>query len=134
MGWEGWPLERLMFILVGVLFIGIFIQVTLFHYRQNFRAAAMWIPVIATPLLALGTLGLSAFNVDWLRFSNMILLYIGVVAGLYGFIRHLVGVGQRVSGWTLQNFMVGPPIILPLTIVLTSALGLLALQWGALMQ
>lgn len=132
MGWEGWPIERVLFILVGVLFIGIFVQVTLFHYRQNFRAASMWIPVIATPLLALSVLALSLFNTEWLRLANLILLCVGVVAGLYGFVRHLMGVRQRVSGWTLENFMVGPPVVLPLTIVLTSAFGLLALQWEAM--
>jgi hypothetical protein len=42
-----------------------------------------------------------------------------------------VGVGQRVGGFSQsQNFLVGPPIVLPLMMSAISALGLLALYWG----
>jgi hypothetical protein len=130
-GWNGWPFERVAILLASLGFLLIFLQVTLFHYRQNFRHWTQWVPVIALPILALNGLLLTAFNADGVRRVFTILCFADVVGGLYGFYLHLRGVGQRVDGYRLQNFLVGPPVVLPLTISALSLLALLAVYWSA---
>ena len=107
----------------------IFIQVTLFHSRQNFRHWAMWVPIIATPLLGCLALFLPFLNSPALRLFTVYVLIIGVLGGLLGFYYHFVGVGVRVGGYKMNNFLVGPPVILPLMVTAISALGLIILLW-----
>lgn len=129
--WHGWPIERMLFLFVGLAFALMFVQVTIFHSRQNFRHWAMWIPVIETPLFAFLAFVLAFYNAPWLRWTFALLLWIGLAGGVYGAYLHTIGVGQRVGGYSQgQNFLVGPPIILPLMISALSGLGLLALFWG----
>lgn len=128
MNWIGWPMERSILLVVGLLFLGIFVQVTMYHYRQNFRAPSMWVPVIATPLFGVLTLMLAWVRMPGLASLLMPLLWVGVFAGAYGFAVHFQGVGERVNGYVGYNFLVGPPVVLPLTISLVSILGLLALR------
>lgn len=128
--WVGWPLERILFLLLSLLFLGTFVQVTLFHWRQNFRHWSMWIPVTATPALGLVCLGLVLVDAPALRGLLGILSALGVFAGIMGSYYHIEGVGERVDGYTLSNFMVGPPLVLPLTITLLSLLALVTLYLG----
>ena len=129
--WQGWPLERVLLLFVGLAFALIFVQVTMFHSRQNFRHWAMWVPVIETPIFALAAMVLAFYHAGWLRILFALFMWLGIVGGLYGGYLHTAGVGQRVGGYSQsQNFLVGPPIILPLLITAISALGLLALYWG----
>lgn len=125
--WVGWPIERIIYLLLSLLFLGVFVQVTLFHWRQNFRHWSMWIPVTATPALGLVSLGLVMVNADGLRWLMTVLSVAGVLAGMMGSYYHVEGVGERVDGYTLSNFMVGPPLVLPLMITLLSLLALFAL-------
>lgn len=124
--WSGWSVERILFLFLGVTFLAIFVQVTLFHLRQNFRHPAMWSPVIETPLL-----GALALWITWnptapLLTTFAVLAGLGAVTGIVGTYFHLVGVGARVQGYTLNNFMVGPPPVLPLTVTVVSLLGIVA--------
>ncbi|WP_139491932.1 hypothetical protein [Brevibacillus dissolubilis] len=129
--WDGWPLERVLLIFAGLAFLLIFVQVYMFHSRQNFRHWAMWIPVIATPVFTVATITYAFYAATWLFYVLVVLMIAGAAAGLYGAYLHTVGVGQRVGGYSqTQNFLVGPPVILPLLITAISALGLLALFWG----
>lgn len=129
--WYGWPIQRVLLLFVGLAFLMLFVQVTMFHSRQNFRNWSMWIPVIETPLLGVLSLVLAFYYPAWLRWVYAFLLVLGMAGGVYGGYRHTVGVGQRVGGYSQsQNFLVGPPIILPLMITAISALGLVALFWG----
>lgn len=128
MDWTGWPLERGVLLLTGLLFLGIFTQVTMFHSRQNFRFPSQWVPVVATPVLGVLALLLVASPSPAVRAVFAPLLWVGAGAGVYGGVVHFLGVGQRVEGYTGYNFLVGPPIVLPLTITLVSLLGLLALR------
>lgn len=123
--WIGWPAERVLFLFLGVVFLAVFVQVGLMHWRQNFRHWAMWVPVIATPALGLLALLLSWRNVEGLRLLFVLLSAAGVLSGLMGSYYHIEGVGERVDGYTLNNFMVGPPITLPLLITALSVLGLI---------
>lgn len=130
MGWDSWPLNRVMDVAVGILFLVVFVQVTLFHYRQNFRHWSMWIPVIATPLFGICLVVYAFYAVSWLLGVLTVLLSIGIVAGLFGSYMHIRGVGQRVGGYKLRNFLIGPPLTLPALIAALSLLGLFALHWG----
>lgn len=125
--WIGWPMERIVYLFLGILFLGVFAQVTLYHWRQNFRHWSMWIPVVATPLLGLVSLGLVAVNAEFLRGALGLLSALGAVAGLVGSYYHVEGVGERVDGFTLSNIMVGPPLVLPLMITILSLFALFAL-------
>lgn len=130
MNWDGWSLDRVVLLFSGIIFLIIFIQVTLFHYRQNFRHWSMWIPVLATPVFGIFLILFSFYYADWLSLLVTILLTIGVVAGLFGTFMHIRGVGQRVDGYKLRNFLIGPPLTLPGLISGMSILGLLATHWG----
>ena len=105
--------------------LAVFVQVGLMHWRQNFRHWAMWIPVLATPALGVLALLLSWRNVDGLRLIFVLLSAAGVLSGLVGSYFHVEGVGERVDGYTLSNFMVGPPVTLPLLVTALSVLGLI---------
>lgn len=129
MVYVGWPLGRVLLLAVSAMFLVIFLQVTMLHYRQNFRSAPMWSPVVETPLIALVAAVAAFINSTILLQVTGALLIIGVVSGLGGFYYHVRGVGERVGGYHLNNFLIGPPVMLPLTISAISALGLFALYW-----
>jgi hypothetical protein len=130
LSWNGWSLDRVMIIAFGLVFLVIFVQVTLFHYRQNFRHWSMWIPVLATPLFGLCMILFAFYDPGWLLSVLSVLLSVGIAAGIYGTYQHIKGVGERVGGYELRNFMVGPPLALPALISALSVLGLIALYWG----
>ncbi|MCH5586050.1 hypothetical protein MK805_14000 [Shimazuella sp. AN120528] len=129
MYWNGWPLDRILVLFVGLAFLLMFIQVTMFHYRQNFHQKAMWIPVIASPLFFIAGMIFTYYQASWIKLLFKILMVIGILDGLIGFYYHFRGVGIRVGGWALRNFLIGPPIILPLVFTALSALGLIAAYW-----
>lgn len=127
--WTDWPLSRVLVTFVSIAFLMIAVQVSLLHYRQNFRHWAQWVPVIATPIFAIVALAAVLVNQLWLVWLLTALFGVGVVAGVYGFVLHVEGVGVRVDGYRFNNFMVGPPIVFPLMIAAMSLLGLIALFW-----
>jgi ABC-type sulfate transport system permease component len=127
--WHGWPLDRVLILFLGLLYLMLFVQVTLYHYRQNFRHWAMWIPVIVTPLDGILLIWLAFFNADWLRTTLVLLLAASLLAGMFGSYLHWRGIGERVGGYTMRNFLVGPPALLPAMITGSSLLGLIALYW-----
>ena len=128
--WSGWPLARAVVLFTGIAFMLTGIQVTFFHYRQNFRRWPMWVPVAASPLLGVLSLVIAFYNVPGLVTILGVLLVVTVLSGLMGFYYHFKGVGERVDGYKLQNFLVGPPVAMPLMFSALGGLGLLALYWG----
>jgi hypothetical protein len=130
LSWNGWSLDRVLIFAMGLLFLIIFVQVTLFHYRQNFRHWSMWIPVIATPVFGLCLILFAFYNAAWLLMVLTVLLSVGIAAGAFGTYMHVQGIGERVGGYKLRNFMTGPPLTLPAIISAISLLGLIALYWG----
>jgi len=129
MYWSAWSLDRVLILFVSLAFLVIGIQVTMFHYRQNFTHKAMWVPVISSPIFLIVGLILTWYNASWLHSLFMVLMWFGVVAGLIGFYFHFRGVGIRVGGWALRNFLIGPPVTLPLMFTALSVLGLIAIYW-----
>jgi hypothetical protein len=126
--WVGWPLARWLYLFLGVAFLAVFVQVTLFHMRQNFYHPSQWLPVIATPLLGVSALFVVWRDVELARAVLTLFAIVGVAIGLVGTYYHFVGTGQRLGGYNLNNFMVGPPPMLPLMVVALSALSLVALH------
>jgi hypothetical protein len=129
MFWHTWPIARILILFVSLAFMLVGIQVTMFHYRQNFHNKAMWIPVISSPIFFVIGLALTIYNVSWLSALFQILMWFGVVFGLIGFYFHVRGVGVRVGGWALRNFLIGPPVTLPMMFTAISVLGLIAVCW-----
>ncbi|GEM_PF-228878 len=130
MAWDGWPLARVVILFTSFGFLLVFVQVTLMHYRQNFRTWSQWVPVVSLPFMALWALLLSLQNLDWIRTVFIVLCVLEAIGGLYGAYLHLRGVGRRVDGYRLHNFLVGPPVMLPFLISATSVLALLAVYWS----
>jgi hypothetical protein len=128
--WNGWPIERVLILFVGLAFAMMFVQVTLFHYRQNFRHWSMWIPVIETPIFALLAFLFIFNNATWLYFVLLASFTVGILSGMVGTYYHIKGIGDRVEGYKLRNFLVGPPLMLPAMITAMGGLGLIALLWG----
>lgn len=90
----------------------------------------MWAPVVTTPLLGLISFGLVVVDTNFLRMSLALLSGLGIVIGLIGTYFHVEGVGERVDGFTLNNLMVGPPVVLPFVITALSLLALAVLYFG----
>lgn len=127
--WSGWPLSRVLLLFTGLAFLLIAFQTYLFHSRQNFRRWVMWGPVLEGPILGILAIVIAVFNLPGPVTVFTVLDGIAAAAGFAGFYYHFTGVGERVDGYKLQNFLVGPPVILPLMFTTISVLGLLALHW-----
>lgn len=117
---------RVLYLLTGLGYLVVGAQVTLFHYRGNFRSKAMWLPVIGAPLLGLILLYHAAATPTWLISPLRWFLWLELIAGLIGFSFHARGVAQRLGGWKLTNILTGPPIFLPLLLSFLAVLGIVA--------
>jgi len=129
MQWGGWPIERMVILFVSVAFLLVGVQVGMLHYRQNFRRKIMYVPVAASPVLFLLGLLSVFFRSDALFFVFAIVLALGALFGLVGLYLLVKGVGVRVGGYALRNFLVGPPVMMPLLFSALAILGLIALYW-----
>lgn len=128
--WIGWPIDRVILLFTGIAFLMISLQVTMFHYRQNFRHWAMYGPVVAGPVLGVLAVLLAFYNLPVLRGVLAVLFFAGLALGVTGSVLHIYGVGQRVGGYQQsQNFLIGPPLTLPAMVAAMSVLGLIALYW-----
>lgn len=130
MYWTGWPLERILLLVVAILYTLIFIQVTMYHYRQNFHRKVMWVPVLEAPSIAVAILLYVFYNMAWLQLVLAILFWIAVLSGITGTLYHIRGIGKRVGGYEARNFLIGPPITLPSLLSFYGIIGLLVLYWG----
>ncbi|MDD2421557.1 MAG: hypothetical protein PHC60_00040 [Heliobacteriaceae bacterium] len=124
---SSWSTGQILIAFTAVAFLLVTIQVTLFHYRQNFRHYAMWGPVIGLPLAALAGLMLTWQNTPFWYWVFLVLLWVELASGLVGFYLHSRGITQRVGGWGINNVLIGPPPVLPLMVSALAVLGLFAL-------
>jgi hypothetical protein len=130
--WNGWPLERLLYLFLGAAFLLVWIQVSLYHYRAAFHNRLMWGPVLFTPLLVLSALGLGLWRTPLTSLLFLILFGCGVLEGLAGIALHLRGVSRLVGGLNLRNWMLGPPVVLAVVYAALSLLGVLIDCWPRL--
>ena len=129
--WDGWELGRAVLVLSGVMYTGIWVQVSLFHWAGAFKKLAMWGPVLMTPLIV-GGVAAGAIRRDgawgWVAVA---LLGLGVLDGLVGLFYHLRGMARQIGGVSRRNLLSGPPPMLPLAYSLIGVVGLMGLFWDA---
>lgn len=97
------------------------------HYKNNFRYAAQWSPVILSPLLA----GAAFASVSNRKIASTALPALSLLAGAdagVGFFYHARGILRRPGGTKhlLYNIMYGPPIFAPLLFGAAAMLGVMA--------
>jgi hypothetical protein len=129
--WNAWELGRVVLAAAAVMYTGIGVQVTLFHWGAAFASRAMWAPVIMTPLIVAAAVIAVITRSDPWGWIAAAALAVGILDGLYGLYRHLRGTASQIGGVTLRNLMAGPPPVLPLAYSLIGAVGLLGLLWDA---
>ncbi len=128
--WDGWDTGRVVLALSAVLYAGIWVQLSLYHWAGAFKHFAMWIPVFATPLFVMGALiGVVARDGVWGWIAGG-LLAIGVVEGLAGLFFHVRGMRYQVGGYSLRKLVSGPPPLLPVAFSMTGVFGLVGLLWN----
>lgn len=74
-------------------------------------------------------ISLAFMMIGMLNVVFQIMMWLGVVSGMIGSYFHVRGVGIRVGGWVLRNFLIGPPVTLPMMFTAMSVLGLIAIYW-----
>jgi hypothetical protein len=97
------------------------------HYKNNFRYAVQWTPIVLAPALAAASFG----SVKSRRLATTALPALSLLASAdaaVGFYYHGRGVLRRAGGskHLLYNIMYGPPIFAPLLFGAAGMLGLLA--------
>jgi hypothetical protein len=130
--WDGWQVDRAVLAFSALLYAGIWVQLTLFHWAGGFRKLAMWGPVLATPLIILGILVAVAARDGVWGWVGVGALALGIFDGLVGLYYHLRGIGSQVGGLaSARNYLAGPPPVLPVAYSLAGVLGLIGLVWNA---
>lgn len=129
--WQGWELGRVVVAFSGLMYAGMWVQLSLFHRAGAFKHPVMYGPVILTPLViggaALGTVTrLGAWG--WVSLG---LLAAGTLGGMVGVVYHLRGIASQIGGLSVRNLLSGPPPVLPMAYSLVGVLGLLGLLWDA---
>jgi hypothetical protein len=130
-GWIGWELGRAVLVVAAVLFVGIWVQVTLMHWAGGFKHVAMWGPVVATPLFVAAALAGAVTRDGVFGWVVAAVLAIAVMEGLVGVGFHLRGIARQIGGFSLRNLLAGPPPMLPLAYALVGVLGLVGVMWNA---
>lgn len=129
--WSGWTADRVVLALVAVMYAGIWIQVSLYHWAGGFAMRAMWGPVLFTPLVVGGAAAAAVDRSDPWGWVAAALLAIAAVDGVYGTYRHLKGIRSQIGGFSTRNFLSGPPPMLPVAYTMIGVVGLVALMWNA---
>ncbi|MYL32490.1 hypothetical protein GLW08_06930 [Pontibacillus yanchengensis] len=127
--WSQMSLGRVLTLVIAFGFLMLWMQVTVWHHRGKFHKWQMWIPVIALPLLAFSGFLVVVYPEPWTGWIQTILTSIGVIAGMYGGILHLVAISKRTGGFVYENLQSGPPFILPFTIAAFSIMQLFNLWY-----
>jgi hypothetical protein len=129
LGWDDWSLARLLTLIVGIGYVMIWMQVTVWHWRGKFHKWQMWIPVIALPIFGAVAILLALFTNEWLGLAHTLLSVIAIIAGVYGGLLHITAIKHRTGGFKMENFMSGPPFVLPFTIASFGFIQLLLLWY-----
>lgn len=129
--WQGWTFDRAAVAFSGLMYLGIWVQVSLFHWAGGFKKLAMWGPVLATPLIVGGAVAGAVSRAGVWGWLAVVLLGIGVIDGLVGLYYHLNGMRRQIGGFSTRNLLSGPPPVLPMAYALIGVLGLGGLLWNA---
>lgn len=97
------------------------------HYKNDFRYAAQWAPIVVTPLL-IGSAGAALVSARAARTWLPAMSALAVAAGGAGFFYHARGITRRSGGLSkpVYNVLYGPPPFAPLLFAACGVLGLLA--------
>lgn len=129
--WDGWELGRGVVAFSGLMYLGVWVQVSLMHRAGAFKHPMMYAPVLATPVVVGGAAaGAVARHGPWGPVA-LALLGLGAVAGLVGAYLHVRGVRAQIGGLTMRNLLAGPPPLLPVAYSLIGILGVMGLLWDA---
>jgi hypothetical protein len=131
-GWEGWDFQRFYLLFVAAAFVLIGLQVLLFHWRAAFSKRTMYLPVLASPFLALAGIVAAVTREGVVGWIALAIFAIGVVDGAVGVYEHVRGVAGRMGGFSPRNLVGGPPVLLPATFAAVAFSGGLAVLWGGL--
>lgn len=122
-------LPRLLVLATSLAVPAVMFEMWYSHYRGNFHRAPMMIPMAYPPLFAGGGFLLLATTAGWAAWVYGALATGLLLVGLLGVFFHLQGIARQTGGWNLDNIMVGPPAMAPLSFAGLGALGLLALAF-----
>ncbi|MGH8945839.1 MAG: hypothetical protein ACRDVL_06810 [Acidimicrobiia bacterium] len=129
--WNGWGFDRAVLAFSALMYTGIWMQVSLFHWAGGFKKLPMWVPVLTTPLIVGGALAGVATREGIWGWVAVVLLGLGVADGLVGIYYHVRGIAYQIGGVSTRNLLSGPPPVLPLAYALVGLLGMGALLWNA---
>ncbi|WLR51388.1 hypothetical protein LC040_00340 [Bacillus tianshenii] len=125
--WSSWTAPWTITLLSSIGYFLLWIQVTLWHKRGKFHLKLMWAPVIVLPVAALIGIVTLFVQDSWFSWVQLIVSTSAIWLGIIGTSFHLKSIGKRTGGYTIENFMTGPPFVLPLLISLFGTLNLLAI-------
>lgn len=108
---------------------GLAVEIFLSHLGGAFHRWQMWIPTIYSPVLMVVSLVLAVVMSPVMAIIGLAFYGAGFILGSVGTYYHLRAIGYYVMGYTLRNFIEGPPPLAPAMLLSTSALGLIALFW-----
>ncbi len=128
--WREWNLDRAVLAFSAVLYLGIWVQLTLMHWAGGFKHRMMWGPVLATPLFAAAAAAAAITRGGALGWLLAAVLALGVLVGLVGLRYHVRGIRSQIGGFSLRNVLSGPPPVLPLAYSLIGVLAVGALLWN----
>lgn len=129
--WNGWEFGRVVLLISAVMYAGMWMQLTLFHWNARFRMGPMLWPALFTPLAIVFALIAVVSRSGWPGWAALVLLAMSIMLGMAGLFFHVRGVHKRFGGFSVRNMSQGPPPILPLAYSINGLTGLLALIWGA---
>jgi hypothetical protein len=125
--WRGWDAGRTVLAVVAVMYAGVWVQVSLMHWAGGFARRAMYGPVVSTPVVVGIVAAAVISREDPWGWIGVAVLAIAVLLGLYGVYRHLKGVRSQIGGFSVRNFLSGPPPVLPLAYSLIGVVGVVGL-------
>lgn len=107
------------------------LEMGLLHYRGNFHRWPMYVPIVFPPFFALSGLVLLVTGAGWALPLYAVMSGLLVLMGLVGMFFHIQGTARQTGGFTIDNVLVGPPIIAPLGFSILGTLGLVAwIYWS----